>query len=121
MAAGANPIGGVERSVSAAGRTVTFSALTVAASLAGLFAFQNPTFTSLALGGIATVLVALAASLTLIPSLISVWGSKFRPLDRQTADDGFFGRLARRVQRRPLVVAGVVSVLLLALAVPFRS
>jgi RND superfamily putative drug exporter len=58
----------VERTVAAAGRTITFSALTVIASLAGLFAFGDPTFNSLAIGGIATTALALAAGLTLIPA-----------------------------------------------------
>ena len=52
------------RTVGTAGRTISFSAMIVIASLAGLFAFGDPTFTSLAIGGIATVLVALAAGLT---------------------------------------------------------
>lgn len=119
VAAGADRTGAMERSVSAAGRTVTFSALAVAASLVGLYVFQNPLFTTLALGGIATVLVALATALTLIPSLIAIWGPKFRPIERQSAEDGFFGRLARRVQRRPWLVAGGVSMALVALAIPF--
>ena len=48
----------------------------VIASLAGLFAFGDPTFTSLAIGGIATVLVALAAGLTLVPALLGVVGAQ---------------------------------------------
>jgi RND superfamily putative drug exporter len=111
----------LERTIATAGRTITFSALTVAAALAGLFAFNDPTFTSLALGGISTVLVALAAGLTLIPALLAVWAAKIQPSARELADDGFFGRLARRVQRRPALVALGVSALLLAAAIPFLS
>jgi RND superfamily putative drug exporter len=111
----------VERTVSTAGRTVTFSALTVAAALAGLLAFGDPTFNSLAFGGIATVLVALAAALTLIPALLAVWAGKIKLAVREDTDDGFFGRLARRVQRRPWLVAGGVTAILLALAIPFLS
>ena len=73
-AAGAGITGAVEHTAATAGRTVTFSALTVGASLAGLFAFDNPVFTSVAIGGIATVLIAMAAALTLIPALLAVWG-----------------------------------------------
>jgi RND superfamily putative drug exporter len=113
------PTMAVARTVATAGRTVTFSALTVAAALAGLFAFGDPTFNSLAFGGIATVLVALAAGLTLIPALLAVWSGKIKLAARETADDGFFGRLARRVQRRPWLVAGAVTAILLAAAIPF--
>src|SRR4051812_31165316 len=120
-AAGYDPHESVVRTVDAAGRTITFSSLTVMASLAGLFAFGDPTFTSLAIGGIATALLALAAGLFLIPTLLTVWGAKIKPAARAQADDGKFGRLARRVQRRPVLVAGAWAVLLLALAAPFLS
>jgi RND superfamily putative drug exporter len=120
-AAGAAPSVALERTTASAGRTITFSALTVAAALAGLFAFQDPTFTSLALGGISTSLVALAAGLTLIPALLARWADKIQPAERMVADDGFFGRLARRVQRHPWAVALGVSALLIAAAIPFLS
>ena len=118
-AAGQGITAAVEHTAGTAGRTVTFSALTVAAALAGLFAFGDPTFTSVAVGGIATVLVALAAALTLIPALLAMWGAKLKPARRPITDDGFFGRLARRVQARPWLAAGGVTALLLAAALPF--
>ena len=118
-AAGAGVDAAVEHTAATAGRTVTFSALTVAAALAGLFAFGDPTFTSVAVGGIATVLVALAAALTLIPALLAVWGPKLKADRRQAAEDGFFGRLARRVQHRPWLATAGVTGLLLAAALPF--
>jgi RND superfamily putative drug exporter len=118
-AAGEDITAAVERTTGTAGRTVTFSALTVAAALAGLFAFGDPTFTSVAVGGIATVVVALASALTLIPALLGVWGAKLKAARRPITDDGFFGRLARRVQARPWLAAGGVTALLLAAALPF--
>ncbi len=118
-AAGQDIAGAVGHTAATAGRTVTFSALTVAASLAGLFAFGNPVFTTVALSGIATVLITLATALTLIPALLGIWGPKIKPAQRQVADDGFFGRLARRVQARPWLAAAGVSALLVAAALPF--
>jgi RND superfamily putative drug exporter len=118
-AAGADAHLALERTTASAGRTITFSALTVAAALAGLLAFHDPTFTSLALGGIATSLVALASGLTLVPALLATWAEKIRPAERQAADEGFFGRLARRVQRRPWLVAIGVTAILLAAGIPF--
>ena len=109
----------VHRTVVTAGRTVLFSALTVAVALSGLFAFGTPVFTSLALGGIATVAVAMLAGITLIPALLGTWGHRIKAARRATADDGFFGRLARRVQGRPLLVGAGVTALLLLAAVPF--
>ena len=120
----------VERTVTTAGRTLVFSAMTVIAALAGLFAFGESTFTSLAVGGIATVLVALAAGLTLVPALTATWGHRIAagiPTDTNAlasaagADphDGFFGRLAEAVGRRPVPVAVAVTAVLLAAGAPF--
>jgi RND superfamily putative drug exporter len=119
----------VERTVATAGRTLVFSAMTVIAALAGLFAFGEATFTSLALGGIATVLVAVAAGLTLVPALTATWGQRIAASSHngtgasvsQEADqqDGFFGRLARTDGRRPVPVAVAVTAVLLAAAAPF--
>jgi putative drug exporter of the RND superfamily len=118
-ATGADVTAAVERTVATAGRTVTFSALTVATALSGLFVFGDPTFTSVAVAGIATVLVALAAALTLIPALLAAWGPKLKAAPRQDAEDGLFGRLARRVQARPWVAALGVAGLLAAAGLPF--
>ena len=118
-AAGAGVKAAVEYTAATAGRTVTFSALTVAAALSGLLAFGDPTFTSVAVGGIATVLVALASALTLIPALLAAWGPRLTLAHRQQGEDGFFGRLARRVQRRPVLAAAAVTALLVAAALPF--
>ena len=121
---GADPDGelaaAVARTVGTAGRTISFSAMIVIASLAGLFAFGDPTFTSLAIGGIATVLMALAVGLSLVPALLGMWGRKITPA-APSSDDGFFGRLARRVQRHPVIVAVATTAILLAAALPFLS
>jgi RND superfamily putative drug exporter len=111
----------VSRAVVAAGRTLTFSALTVIASLAGLFVFDDPTFTSLALGGIATTLIALGAGLTLVPALLGIWGSKIKAQPPVMAADGLFGRLARRVQAHPLILGCAAAGALLAAGAPFLS
>jgi putative drug exporter of the RND superfamily len=111
----------VSRAVAAAGRTLTFSALTVIASLAGLFVFNDPTFTSLALGGIATTLIALAAGLTLVPALLGIWGPKIKAQTPVAAADGLFGRLARRVQAHPLILGCAAAGALLAAGLPFLS
>src|SRR5205085_859767 len=50
QAAGADTDQATARTTAASGRTITFSALTVIVSLSGLFVFDDPTFTSLAVG-----------------------------------------------------------------------
>jgi putative drug exporter of the RND superfamily len=118
-ATGTTVTGAVEHTLATAGRTVTFSALTVATALSGLLFFGDPTFTSVAVSGIATVLIALAAALTLIPALLAAWGPKLGAKARQDAADGWFGRLARMVQARPALAALAVAGLLAAAALPF--
>jgi putative drug exporter of the RND superfamily len=110
----------VERSVATAGRTVTFSAMTVAASLAGLFAFDDPTFRSFGVAGIGVVAVALLASLTLLPALLSLWGRGVKPA-RASRDRRRFFNFAQLVQRHAVIVVLVVGIALVAVATPFAS
>ncbi len=89
----------VERTSATAGRTIAFSALTVAVSLGGLLLFDDPTYRSFGAAGVGVVLVALAGALTLIPALLGLWGNRIKAPATVVSDDGVFYRLARRVQR----------------------
>ncbi|MFC5178637.1 MMPL family transporter [Nocardioides taihuensis] len=109
----------IEHTVGSAGRTITYSAMTVIASLSGLLVFDDPVFRSLAIGGIATVLVALAAGLTLVPALLALWGGRIKAEAPGGVDAGFFARLARLAQRRPAAVAGATTAVLLLAGTPF--
>ncbi len=109
----------VERTSATAGRTIAFSALTVAVSLGGLLLFDDPTYRSFGAAGVGVVLVALGAALTLIPALLGLWGARIKAPASARTDDGLFYRLARRVQRRPLLLVVVVGLGLAATALPF--
>jgi RND superfamily putative drug exporter len=112
----------VGRTLDRAGRTVVFSAVTVAVSLAGMLVLDIDFVRAVALAGVSTVVVALAVALSLIPALC-VLGAR-RLLRRGTevsGDEGVFSRLARVVHRFPWVVIGVVAGLLVVLAVPATS
>jgi RND superfamily putative drug exporter len=87
--------------------------------LSGLLLFDDPTYRSIGAAGVAVVLVAVASALTLTPALLALVGRRLSVPAATVEDDGRFARLARRVQRRPLVVALGVAVLLAAFAVPF--
>jgi len=118
-AAGAQVPDAVLLTCASAGRTVAFSGVTVAASLSGLLVFDDPTYRSIGAAGVAVVLVAVASALTLTPALLALLGRRLSVPQPVVEDDGRFARLARRVQRRPLLVAAAVAALLAALAVPF--
>jgi RND superfamily putative drug exporter len=118
-AAGYDIAGAVERTTATAGVTIAFSALTVAAALSGLFVFDDPILRSLAMGGVAVVLVALAAGMTLLPALLAVAGKRIKPAKSRGTDHGYFYRLSRLVQRRAGAVVILVATLLAVSAVPF--
>jgi trehalose monomycolate/heme transporter len=116
----------VARTVATAGRTVAVSGVTVAMALASLLLFPEVFLRSMGYGGVATVLVDMLAALTVLPALLAVLGPRVnalrvrRSVQRQQADSsGGWYRLARTVMRRPLAVAAVIVVLLLALGAPF--
>ncbi|MGP7961007.1 MMPL family transporter [Sanguibacter sp. A247] len=122
------------RTMSTAGRTVAFSALTVAMSIAGLVVFDPTILRAIGVAGLAIVLIAVATALTLVPTLLLFAGARLeRPgiLTRIPAfsrvlagtadvesDEGVFSRLAERVQRRPWWVLVGCVVLLGAMALP---
>ncbi len=111
----------IEAASATAGRTVTFSALTVAVCLSGLFLFDDPTFRAIGAAGSAVVVVAWLAGLTLTPALLAAFGRRI-PVRRALAPEhGFFSRLAAWVQRRPWPVAIGLVLLLLAAGTPLLS
>jgi RND superfamily putative drug exporter len=120
-AAGLDVPAAIERTAATAGRTITFSALTVAVCLSSLFVFDDPTFRAFGAAGTAVVLVALLAGLTLVPALLAVVGRRIRARGGMAADRGFFSRLAGGVQRRPWPVAVGVAALLLLAGIPLLS
>jgi RND superfamily putative drug exporter len=118
-AAGAEVAEAVARTVAGAGRTVCFSGLTVAVALSGLLLFAEPLFRSMALAGVAVVLLAVLAAVTLVPALLAMAGRRLRPARRRPGEDGAFARVARLVQRRAGLTVAAVAVALVTLAFPF--
>jgi putative drug exporter of the RND superfamily len=108
------------RTMATAGRTVVFSACTVAVALTGLLVFDVATIRLLAVAGIAVVLACMAAALTLLPALLARFGHRIRP-GTPSGSDGAFARIARVIQRRAVPVVAVVGVGLVVLALPFAG
>nr|WP_297429846.1 MMPL family transporter [uncultured Actinotalea sp.] len=118
----------LRRTMTTAGRTVFYSAVTVAISIAGLLAFQPDILRGFGAAGVVVVLIAVATAMTLVPALLSLTGRRLvkpglvsrvpglRWVLARTGDvsseEGAFSRLAARVQRRPvLVMLGSLAVL----------
>ncbi len=118
----------VARTVATAGRTVAVSGITVATALASLMLFPENFLRSMGYGGVATVLVDMAAALTVMPALLALLGRKVNALRiRDTvprrpaaARRGGWFRLARNVMRYPLAYAIPIVVVLLLLGSPFQ-
>jgi RND superfamily putative drug exporter len=112
-------VGALQRAYATAGRTIAFSGLTVAASLAGLLVFPDDFLRSMGFAGFAVVLLDLAAALTLLPALLSVAGRRIRPARVSAADRGLFVAVSRLVRRRPVLVIAATGTVLLLAAAPF--
>ncbi|MYH41958.1 MAG: MMPL family transporter [Chloroflexi bacterium] len=117
MERGLDSIGAAERAGATAGRTVLFSGLTVVVALLGMLIVPASFFQSIGLGAIIVVLVALAATLTLLPAVLGLLGHNVNrlslPVARRAAGDGarrdgFWDAMTRVVVRFPLV--GIVAV-----------
>ena len=100
-----------------AGRTVIFSAITVAAALITLTVFPLGFLKSMGIAGAVVALVAGTASLVIAPATFAIWGEKLAVKPRRTSRGGWY-RLAHAVMRHPLPVALATGALMLLLALP---
>ncbi|MFD7074148.1 MMPL family transporter [Nocardioides sp. NPDC059952] len=125
-AAGAEHADAVVRAVETAGRTIVFSATTVAVSLASLLAFPLYFLRSSAYAGIGVMVITAVVAVVLLPATITLLGDRIDAL-RVPGVRGlrggaapFWTRLAGFVTRRPWVALPVVAVLL-AMAAPLAG
>ncbi|MYX03934.1 MULTISPECIES: MMPL family transporter [unclassified Streptomyces] len=95
LAVGADTRTAVGTTLRTAGRTVLFSALTVAVSLSAMLVFPQYFLRSFAYAGIAVVLLAAAAALILLPAALVLLGPRINALD-----------LRRVLRRRKKAAAG---------------
>jgi RND superfamily putative drug exporter len=120
-AAGHAKLDAIDATSATASRAVFFSGLTVVLALIGMLIVPTTIFRSIAAGAIFVVVVAVLASLTLLPALLSLLGDRvnsLRVLRRRTefgseSSHRFWNAIARRVMRRPgisLVVAGGILI-----------
>ncbi|MEU4729783.1 MMPL family transporter [Streptomyces sp. NPDC023588] len=122
----------IAESVRTSGRTVLFSALTVAVSLSAMLVFPMYHLRSFAYSGIAVVLLAAFGSVVVLPALLAVLGHRIDSLNlrrlfrrnakvapARTDTEGFWHKLAMAVMRRPLPFALAVAAVLVALGLPF--
>jgi RND superfamily putative drug exporter len=124
LGAGLAPADAIARTVTTAGRTVVFSAVTVAVSLAAMLVFPLSFLRSFAYAGIAVVALAAVGAVVVLPAVLAVLGrrvDKWVLWHRPAKPDGtgFWHRVAMAVMRRPAAVGAAVILVLLFLGAPF--
>jgi RND superfamily putative drug exporter len=113
-----------------AGRAVLFAGTTVIIALLGMFALGVSFLYGLAVAAVLAVLLVLAASVTLLPALLTFFGRKVgepgrlarlvsrRRRPRTTPRVGFWTRWVGAIQRHPAIAVTAATAVMLALAAP---
>src|SRR3954447_20562591 len=114
---GAEPRTAARTTMVTAGRTVAFSAATVAVALATLTIFPLGFARSMGIAGASVAIVAALASLAISPALLTLWGRKLARTERTATEDRWH-RFAQAVMRRPGIIAATTAAVMLAIALP---
>jgi putative drug exporter of the RND superfamily len=125
LAAGASREQAIATSMATAGRSITFSGVTVAVGLSAMLFFQGTFLASMGAAGAIVVAIAVLYGLTFLPALLSVMGANVDRLRlpflgaRKPAGAGAWHSLAMWVMRRPWVVLLPALGILLLAGTPF--
>src|SRR5919109_690635 len=123
---GRAPHEALERTVRTSGRTVIVSGTTVIIAMAAMFLIRTKVFNSLAAATIIVVASAVVGSVTVLPGLLELLGTKidrgripFLPhLHTDQAHSRFWTTVIGAVLRRPVVACVGATALLVGLAIP---
>ena len=124
---GREKLAAIEHAGETANRAVFFSGVTVILALAGMLIIPVTIFRGLAGGAIVVVAVSVAASMTLLPAILSLLGDRVnagRVFGRRRQIEhgrpgGFWDRVSRGVMARPVLNLVLAAGLLIALSLPF--
>jgi len=134
LADGADRDRALRRTMATAGRTVLFSAMTVALSMVAMVLFPMYFLKSFAYAGIAVVAFAAVAAIVVAPAAIALLGDRLDSLDarrlarwvfsrpdpvRKPIEQNFWYRSTKFVMRRAIPVGVAIIALLLVLGAPF--
>ncbi|MDT5092819.1 MAG: putative drug exporter of the superfamily [Mycobacterium sp.] len=126
VADGAEPDKALARTMASAGRTVLFSATTVALSMSTLVLFPMYSLRSFGYVGIAVVAFAAIAAIVVTPALIALLGDRLagrkhgsKPSIERPIQQTFWYRWAKFAMRRAVPIGLAVVALMLTLGAPF--
>jgi len=116
----------LEAAAATSGRAVLVSGLTVIVAMAGMLLSGDPTFTSFAVATMTVVGVAMFASLTVLPAVLSKLGDRVEKgsipflsrLRRRRAGRSAWAPIVDAVMRHPVIALVASAGVLIALAVP---
>jgi putative drug exporter of the RND superfamily len=118
-------------SINTSGRAVLFAATTVCIAILGLLALGVSFFDGMAIGAAVAVSLTMAASLTLLPALLSLIGLKVLPRRQRRAvrggefidvhPTGFWASWSTLVARHKTVLSLGAAAIIVVLALPFFS
>jgi uncharacterized membrane protein YdfJ with MMPL/SSD domain len=125
-AAGREPGAALQVAAATSGQAVLVSGTTVVIAMAGMLFTGARVFTSIGVGTMLVVLVAMAGSVTVLPAALAGLGSRVERgrlpfIGRRTRMSGegrVWGKILTAVLARPLVSAAAAAVLLVVLALP---
>ena len=135
LATGAGRDEALMRTMATAGRTVLFSAMTVALSMSVMVLFPMYFLKSFAYAGVAVVVLAAAAAIVVTPAAIALLGPRLDSFDvhrlvrllrrpepvHRPVEQTFFYRLAKFAMRRAIPVGLAGAALLVALGLPLST
>jgi RND superfamily putative drug exporter len=117
--------------INTSGRAVLFAGTTVCIAILGLLALGVSFFNGMAVATALAVAFTMAASLTLLPALLSLFGMKVLPRRQRAAvragqfigsePVGFWARWSQFIANRRVLVAIGAGAVMIALAIPFFS
>ena len=107
----------IEVAMNTAGRSIAFAGATVVIAVLGLFVVGVHIFYGVALAVALTVVLVLAASLTLLPAVLSYSGSRIGARTSRRREQQA-GRWIAAILRRPALAALCATAVLVALAAP---
>jgi putative drug exporter of the RND superfamily len=134
LAEGSDPHEALVRTMATSGRTVLFSAVTVALSMSATALFPMYFLKSFAYAGVATVAFVATASIVITPAAIALLGPRLDSLDvrklvrrglgrpepvHKPVEQLFWYRSSKFVMRRWLPIGVTVAAVLVLLGVPF--
>ena len=116
----------VVTTVKTAGKTVFYSGLTVAVTLASMMLFPQSFLKSFGYAGVSVVLIAIISAIVPLPALMMLLGHRIdkfvvRKSGITPKADGRWAQTARMVMRRPVSVVVLSLLILGAIAAPIRN